>query len=167
MNWKMMLVLIIFLFILGDWITGGALTQMLFPFWEANKSSILCSTGGFLFNPVAGKIGDVYLAYPSGDDALFAVLGASAVIFLTRGKILYGSWKKKIFVIVTLWLIFWFVFKYFGYFLILQSGMPVGQCVEEINIAGMVIPYDIFNILFYIGAALAGIGLIKLVWKYR
>lgn len=167
MKLKWLLLMVIILILIGNYFSNGAIIRMVFPFYEDNKATILCSLGGLLFNPVATKIGNIFIPYPSGDDALFGVLGTSVVIFLTRGKILSGSWKKKIFVIVALWLIFWFAFKYFGYFLILQSGMPVEQCVEYISIGGMVVPYDTFNILFYIGALMAVIALAKLIWKYR
>lgn len=167
MNWKLMVIAIIFIFILGNFVTNGLLLKTLMPFWEGNKSLIFCNAGSFLFAPVLFWIGDIPIPLVTGDDAIVSSALVSVVVFLTRGKILSGSLKKKILVILGLWLVFWVAYKFVGYSLIKMSGMPLEQCAENIVLGSYSIPYHIFDIVFYVGAIIAVVGLVKLVWKYK
>lgn len=166
-GWKTKIILLASFVILINFVTKGVLLELLIPRLEENKGDLLCFLGGFMFSPTAGRIGPLWILYPSGDDALFATGMTIVTVAIIRGVLKSKSWKIKILAITVSWLSWWSVFKMIGFVLILFSGKEVATCVEYMSLGGFSIPYSIFDPIFIIGFVIAVVSFVGLIWSFK
>jgi hypothetical protein len=147
------LVVLISFFFLLNFLTEGRFFKFLFPFLEKEKQSLMCGLVSFFAQPFYKSI----LPLPSVDDILISFFISLGIFWIIR-KI--KSQFKPIY-FLPIFIIVWLLFKYS--FLILLYLLKCSQALEQVNIFGLTIRWDWFNIFWFIGAVISIIIGVKLL----